>query len=239
MQNIFEKFAPRWRNSVAKYAYRIWIGAVDDDSEEYFSRQADLFSREYRNALEKYYKKKDMNIHRGTLDGWINEWRRKQEALKETLKVIVVEKQNKLIADEIKKLKKTKDAQAMIDKLYDAKENETVYRVFSFKENFEDYAKQQGDENAYDLGTGINELIIKSYSDRYFWRTQKDKRVRDTHMQLDGKCFLFSDAPTTIDKYGNTHTGNPGTDWGCRCWADIAPEREKVLKKYVVREKRG
>jgi uncharacterized protein with gpF-like domain len=134
-------------------------------------------------------------------------------------------------------LKDTKDAQKVIDKIYGAKENEEVYKVFSFKDNFEAFSKQQGDEAAFELGTGMNEKIIKEYTDRYFWKTQKDKRVRNTHMQLENKCFLFSDPPTTIDKYGNKHTGNPGTDYGCRCWAESAPEREKPLRKHVVREK--
>ena len=178
-----------------------------------------------------------MNVYRGTLDGWINEWLRKQEALKSTLKVIADEKQNNLIEKALEELKDKKDAQKVIDKLYDAKENETVYKVFSFKDNFKDLAEQRGEENAFELGSGINERIIQHFSDRYFWRTQKDKRVRNTHMQLSGKCFLFADPPTTIDKYGNIHKGNPGTAWGCRCWADIAPEREKVLKNYIVHEK--
>jgi uncharacterized protein with gpF-like domain len=57
-------------------------------------------------------------------------------------------------------------------------------------------------------------------------------------MQLEGKCFLFSDPPTTVTKYGKKHIGNCGTDFGCRCWAEIAPEREEVLKNYIVHEKK-
>lgn len=215
MLDIFEKYAPRWRNAVSRFAHAIWIGKDDDAAELAYDRQAWRFSREYRHALEKYYESKGMNVYRGTIDGWVKEWRRKQDAMKDTLRVIAEDKKNKLYADEIKRLKKEKDPQAMIDRLFEAKENETVYKVFSFKDNFKDLSEQYGDENAYELGTGINERIIRQVSDRYFWRTQKDKRVRNTHTQLEDKCFLFTDPPTTIDKYGNRHTGNPGTDYGC------------------------
>lgn len=236
MLNIFEKFAPRWRNSVAQYAKSIWTGSVTEHTDWVYDKQSVIFAREYRYALEKHYSEKGLKVYRGTLDGWVNEWLHKQQALKDTLKFIASEKQDTLVKKAIEELKDSKDAQKVIDKLYGAKENETVYKVFSFKDNFEAFARKQGDENAYDLGTGMNEGIIKQYSDRYFWRTQKDKKVRPTHEMLQGKCFLFSDPPTTVDKYGNKHTGNPGTDYGCRCMAERAPEREKPLRNYIVRE---
>ena len=236
MNNIFEKFAPRWRNAVARFARNIWQGEDDQAAEWEYSKQAMLFSREYRHALESHYRQKKMNVYRGTLDGWITEWLRKQEALKDTLKVIAEDKKNKLVETEIEKLKDTKDTQKMLNRLYEAKENETVYKVFSFKDNFKDLSEQYGDENAYELGTGINERIIQHYSDRYFWNTQKDKRVRNTDQQLEGLCFLFADPPTCVSKYGKRETGNPGIKPGCRCWAEIAPEREKPLLHYVVYE---
>lgn len=237
MIDIFEKYAPRWRSAVTRFARAIWHGDDDEKAELVYDSQAWRFSREYRHALENHYKEKGINVYRGTIDGYVKEWLRKQEAMKDTLRVIADEKKDKLYADEMERLKKEKDPQAMIDRLFDAKENEKVYKVFSFKDNFEAAACQYGDENAYDLGTGINERIIQHYTDRYFWRSQKDRRVRNTHEQLEGKCFLFTDPPTTIDKYGNRHTGNPGTDYGCRCFADPAPEREKVLKGHVVRDR--
>ena len=237
MIDIFEKFAPRWRNTVARYARYVWTGSVTQKVEETYDKQALHFAREYRYALEQHYAKKKMNVYRGTLSGYVFEWLKKQDALKETLKIVAAEKQDKLIQDALKELKDTKDAQKVIDKIYGAKENEEVYKVFSFKDNFEAFSRQQGDEAAFELGTGMNEKIIKHFTDRYFWKTQKDKKVRPTHDMLQGKCFLFADPPTTIDKYGNRHTGNPGTDYGCRCWAEPAPEREKPLRKHIVREK--
>jgi hypothetical protein len=236
MLNIFEKFAPRWRNSVARYAKAIWTGNVTKKIDKEYDSRAVYFAKEYRHAMEVHYSKKGMKVYRGTLDGWVNEWLRKQEALKDTLKVVAEEKQDNLVQKALAELKDKKDVQKVIDKIYGAKENEEVYRVFSFKDNYEAFSKQQGDEAAFELGTGMNEKIIKQYSDRYFWKTQKDKKVRPTHEMLQGKCFLFADPPTTIDKYGNRHTGNPGTDYNCRCWAEPAPDREKPLKHYTVRE---
>lgn len=236
MLNIFEKHAQKWRNAVARYARAVWTGSVTEHTEWIYDKQAAVFSREYRYAMEKHYADKGMRVYRGTLDGYVNEWLKKQQALKDTLKLVATEKQDNLIQKALEELKGTKDAQKVIDKIYGAKENEEVYKVFSFRDNFEKFARQQGDENAYNLGTGMNEGIIKQFSDRYFWKTQKDRKVRPTHEMLQGKCFLFADPPTTIDKYGNRHTGNPGTDYGCRCWAERAPEREKPLRGYVVKE---
>ena len=132
MNNIFEKFAPLWRNTVSRYARAVWTHTDDQKTEWEYDRHALIFSREYRRALERYYDKKGMRVYRGTLDGWVNEWLKKQNALKDTLKVIAESKQDKLVQDALEKLKKDKDAQKVIDKLYDAKENETVYKVFSF-----------------------------------------------------------------------------------------------------------
>ena len=235
--DIFEKHAVMWRNAVSRYARRIWLDDVDDETEQEYNDKAVLFSREYRHSLENYYRKKGMNVYKGTLDGWTHEWLKKQIALKDTLKTISTDKQNKLVQDAIEKIKDKADAQKELNRLYDAKKGESVYKVFSFADNFKAAAEQQGDEAAYDLGTGINERIIQNYSTKYFWKTQKDRRVRDTHKQLEGLCFNFADPPTTVDKYGHRFTGNPGTAYGCRCMAVIAPEREKYLARYVVYER--
>jgi uncharacterized protein with gpF-like domain len=48
---------------------------------------------------------------------------------------------------------------------------------------------------------------------------------------------MFADPPTTVTTAGRRHTGNPGTEWGCRCYAEIAPEREKALQNYIVYER--
>ena len=237
--SIFDKYVPMWRNAVTRFAHSVWHGEDNQEAELLYDRKALLFSREYQRALENYYAKKGMRVYRGTVSGHVYDWLRKQEAMKDTLRVIAAEKKDKLVEAEMERLKTTKDPQAMIDKLYEAKENETVYKVFSFKDNMKDLAGQYGEEDAFGLGTGINERIVQQYTDRYFWRTQKDKRVRNTDQQLEGKCFLFTDPPTCVDKYGRRQKANPGGKFGCRCWADPAPEREKVLRGYVVHDKSG
>jgi SPP1 gp7 family putative phage head morphogenesis protein len=52
---------------------------------------------------------------------------------------------------------------------------------------------------------------------KYIWRTQGDDKVRLSHAENDGKVFSYDDPP---------ETGNPGEDFGCRCWAETYVEGE-------------
>lgn len=45
----------------------------------------------------------------------------------------------------------------------------------------------------------------------YIWRTQDDDKVRISHAKNNGKKFSYDDPP---------ETGNPGDEYGCRCWAE-------------------
>jgi len=238
MINIFKQLAPRWRNAVREYAKAVWENADDDDARASFNLRARLFSKRYRHALESYYAAKNMRVYRGTLDGKVKEWLTVQAALRDTLKDTVRDRQNVIVQREIERLQKDNSytAQEALNKIYEAREGENVYKVFSFGEHYKDRAEQIGDDNAYMLGTTLNEGIIKEFSDRYIWSTQRDKRVRKTHRKLQGKCFLFDDPPTEILKSGKTHTGNPGTAWGCRCWAEIPIKPVKPLRHYEVKE---
>jgi SPP1 gp7 family putative phage head morphogenesis protein len=51
----------------------------------------------------------------------------------------------------------------------------------------------------------------------YVWRTTGDARVRDTHADLEGQTFDWSDPPV-IDLKGRR--GHPGYDFRCRCQAE-------------------
>lgn len=238
MIDLFEKLAPKWRRVVKNYAFAVWDKKADDDTRLEYDLQASSFARRYRHAMEEHYAKKGMNVYRGTLDGKMYEWIKNQQALRESIETMIATRQDELTAKEIERLR-TDDsatAQKMLNKIYEAKENENVYKIFSFADNFKDRAEQIGDDNAYDLGTGLNESIIKQFTDRYIWHTQRDKRVRETHRKLNGKCFLFDDPPTTVTKSGKQHTGNAGSDWGCRCFAEIPSKPVKPLRGYVVRE---
>jgi len=238
--DVFKKFAPRWKNAVRRFASAVWRKAPAKETDARYWKEADLFAREYRHALEQYYDRKGIKVYRGTIDGKVAEWMRRQVATQETIRVIAQAKKEKLAAEEFEKLTKDKyaDVQKTLRKIYGLQRGENLTRGFSFGANFEKKAEQVGDEEAFAFGLRINEAVLKQNGDRYFWRTQQDSRVRNTHEQLNEKCFLFDDPPTTIDKYGNIHTGNPGTDWGCRCFADIAPDRERPLLRYRVHEKK-
>lgn len=240
MIDIFENIAPRWKNATREYALALWNKKDITEAKKAFNKKALLFSRSYRLELERYYAGKGMKIFRGTLDGKVNEWLVQQYALRDTLPIAIAQRQDQLVQKEIERYRNDESyqAQQMLNKIYDAKENENVYKVFSFKDHFKSKSEQIGDDNAYDLGTKINEGIITQFSDRYYWRTQKDKRVRSTHRKLANKCFLFADPPTEVLLSGKRHTGNPGTAYGCRCWAEIAPARAKVLRHHVVYEEK-
>ena len=238
MINIFEKFAPQWRRAVREYARAVWNDEDTIDAREKFDSRARLFSKRYRHALEQYYAAKGMKIYRGTLSGKVKEWLDVQHALRDSMKEMVKDRQNVIVQREIERLQKDESytAQEALNKIYKAREGENVYKVFPFGEHYKDRAEQIGDDDAYALGTVLNEGIIKEFSDRYIWETQRDKRVRTTHRKLRGKCFLFDDPPTEVFKSGKTHRGNPGTAWGCRCWAAIPTKPVKPLRKYEVRE---
>jgi hypothetical protein len=217
MIGIFEKLAPQWRRAVKEYARSVWDNEDDDEAREIYDSRARLFARRYRHALEDHYAAKGMRVYRGTLDGKVKEWLNVQGALRDSMKTMVSDRQNELVRKEIARLQKEDSytAQEALNKVYEARDGENVYKVFSFNDYYKDKSEQIGDDNAYNLGTEINEGIIQQFSDRYIWTTQRDKRVRQTHRKLSGKCFLFDDPPTTVTKYGKEHKGNPGTEWGC------------------------
>ena len=47
--------------------------------------------------------------------------------------------------------------------------------------------------------------------DAYIWRTSNDARVRDEHVEREGKRFLWSDPPSD---------GHPGEPINCRCFSE-------------------
>lgn len=239
MIDIFEKLAPQWCRAVKDYARAVWDDEDDDEAREIYDSRARLFARRYRHALEAHYAAKGMRVYRGTLDGKVKEWLGGQGALRDSLKTMIGERQSEIVRKEIARLQKDESytAQEALDKVYEARKGEHVYKVFSFDEHYKNKAEQIGDENAYNLGTAINEGIIQEFSDRYIWTTQRDKRVRQTHRKLQGKCFLFDDPPTEVSKSGKEHKGNCGSQWGCRCFCEIPTKPTKPLRGYKVHER--
>lgn len=51
---------------------------------------------------------------------------------------------------------------------------------------------------------------------RYIWRTQRDLRVRDLHLDLEGQECSWDTPPLETD-HGNFHVGE---DYNCRCYAE-------------------
>jgi hypothetical protein len=60
----------------------------------------------------------------------------------------------------------------------------------------------------------------------YIWHTQGDEKVRPSHAANDGKAFSQNDAPDT---------GNPGEDFGCRCWAEPY-NSDKYIDQFLLTE---
>jgi hypothetical protein len=52
----------------------------------------------------------------------------------------------------------------------------------------------------------------------YIWHTQEDDKVRPEHAANDGQTFDWENPPPT---------GNPGDDYGCRCWAEFIESPDK------------
>jgi len=241
--NVFEKFAPRYKRATRRFALDVWKSRAPKQRLKKFLAEAEKFKRQYERALIQHYRDIEMKIFPGTITAKANQWLTDQNALAESIVVIAKAKKQNLIADEFEKLRadQNADVQKVLNRIYlskkDIEAGGEVYRVFSFAENLEKRAEQMGEDAAFDLGREVNNAVLAQSGDMFGWESQRDKAVRKTHRKLRGKTFLFSDPPTTVDKYGNRHTGLCGTDWGCRCYA-VAPFSKKPLRNYVVVEKR-
>ena len=91
-----------------------------------------------------------------------------------------------------------------------AKEIKSVYKVSTKKAKF--IARDQAGSLTGDLtkaqheGAGLKTFV---------WSTSGDSNVRDSHVSLDGKVFTWEDGADGL---------YPGTDYNCRCIADINEE---------------
>ncbi|MBI5426784.1 MAG: hypothetical protein HZA02_00725 [Nitrospinae bacterium] len=57
-------------------------------------------------------------------------------------------------------------------------------------------------------------IRLNKTGQRYIWRTRRDSQVRSEHAEREGKVFDWNNPPKG---------GNPGEDYGCRCWAEPYP----------------
>lgn len=89
----------------------------------------------------------------------------------------------------------------------------TIIPINSYEDVFKRYLKQ-GIEPQYEP---FRTSRVGYY---YIWRTQADEKVRHSHQENDGKIFSLEEKPDT---------GDPGTEYGCRCYADFnIPEFVKI-----------
>jgi hypothetical protein len=61
----------------------------------------------------------------------------------------------------------------------------------------------------------------------YIWRTRSDGRVRASHAANNGKIFAWDNPPPT---------GNPGEEWGCRCWGEPYYDYESSTQSWLLVE---
>lgn len=228
MITVFEKFAPKYSKIVRRFALTCWKwgsnSAESRKAEQVLYDKADTFRLRYERALKEHYRIEDVKVWPGTIAAKGQEWLREQKSLAATVKVVAEAKKNKLVGEEFEKLRKESpaDVQRILNRIYlspeDQERGDKVFGVFSFDDEMEKRAEQIGEEGAFDLGTKINDAVIDDLGETYLWMTQEDSRVRKTHRKLNKKCFSRHNPPTTIDEYGNKHTGAPGSDYGCRCY---------------------
>lgn len=229
MINVFERLSPAYGRTLRQFAIDVWYGREDVDK---LLWAADRYRRRYAQELMAHYRKVGYRFRPEQIRILSDEWLKDQLVLSEKLKTIAAQKKARL-AGELDDLiaEKREEVRRLHD---DARKVEgKVASVISFSTNLEDRAIQMGEQAAFDLGREINHSVVEGMGDVYRWTSQQDKRVRKTHRKLHGKLFSYKDPPTTIDEYGRQHTGNPGTDWGCRCWEE--PAQGRPLRNYIAR----
>ena len=240
MIKVFEKVAPAYRRVLTSYARDVWNGKTFD--KEKFLKDVEGFANRYKRELIKFYKEKDIKIYPGTIKAKVEVWIEQQLTIMKNIKKISEIKKEDL-KNEIKDIfldegeSLTGAMQKGIKQYVDKKASSAIAQgAFSFSENLSKKSGQIAEQSAFEFANEINNEILEKIADKYTWMDQRDKRVRATHRKLRLKTFDPVDPPTTIDKYGNKHTGNPGTDWGCRCYRDVPKKGARVLHGYIVRE---
>jgi hypothetical protein len=227
--DIFKRLAPSYSAIVKKLALDVWYERADMET---FLERAERFKVRYERELAAYYRKKKYPFRPSEIRDLADEWLADQITLYGNVEEIASKKKNDL-QEKLNEIQDTKreEVSQLIQK---AKRHEGgVARVVSFSDNLQKKSEQLGEEQAFELATKINHAVVEDISGVYIWKSQNDSRVRATHRKLAGKIFAYDDPPTTIDKYGHTHTGHPGTDWGCRCWEE--PAKGKPLRGYIAK----
>lgn len=73
-------------------------------------------------------------------------------------------------------------------------------------------AKETAQRLQYKYCTKADEETAENHTTtHYVWHTQEDDKVRSSHAANNSGIFSWDNLPAT---------GNPGEDYGCRCWAE-------------------
>lgn len=230
MIDVFERLAPAYGRVVRKYALDVWYDRADVNA---FLKKADFFKRRYESELKKYFKKQNYAFSPKRIRELSDRWLADQIITSRKLNTLSNLKKGKL-ADDLSRLdEQTRTEVIELQERTKVKPEGRVISVVSFSDNLSARALQIGEDAAFDLGREINHAVVSDNSDTYLWCSQEDKEVRPTHRILNKKLFSYNDPPTTVDKAGHRHTGNPGTEWGCRCFEKA--KKGKPLLGYIAR----
>ena len=229
MFNIFEHFTPAYGRLVRKYALDVWYGRAD---EKQFLKKAFFFKKRYVQELTAHYRRKRFPVRPAIIQELADEWLKDQIVLTEKINFISDKKKGGLKSEY---LNLSEYKRQEVSKLLSGaiRPEGKIAPVVAFSSNLEAISDRLADQSVWDLSTMINHNVVSDIGKVYKWRTQEDANVRKTHNLLRNKLFSYENPPTTIDQYGNKHTGNPGTDWGCRCWED--PAKGKPIINYIAR----
>lgn len=219
MIDIFERYAPSYARVLRRYALDVWFERADASE---LLRSAEHFKKRYEKELIERFKRRRLSFSPKRIQELGDLWVTEQLTTSKRIFEIAEEKKKKIrekieIVDSIEK--------GFADFAAMPKTEKGLARVLpdtTFSANLARRALQIGEDEAFILGRDLNHFVVSSNSDVYRWMSQRDNRVRSTHRILDNRLFSYTSPPTTIDEYGHKHTGNPGTDWGCRCWEEEA-----------------
>lgn len=228
MIDVFERLAPTYSRVVRKLAIDVWYNRANVKE---FLAKAEHFKRRYESELMEYFQKRKYSFSPRRIKELANRWLGDQVLIPRKLSLISVSKKGNLI--ETLDTQQREEVAQLFEKSK-VKPEGRVVSVVSFSDNLEARALQLGEDAAFDLGREINHDMISQNNSVYKWVTQHDKHVRPTHKKLGSKIFSYDSPPTTIDKYGHQHTGNPGTDWGCRCYEEPATGKPRL--NFIARE---
>ena len=84
------------------------------------------------------------------------------------------------------------------------------------------YINKPGRAEADRIPRGLPSMNPNKFPEFYIWRTCLDSKVRLEHWQREGLIYRKDDNMI------------PGSDYGCRCWAEPVPDVERIIEKSYI-----